>query len=278
MLSIGEFSKLCGVTTKTLRYYAEIGLIIPSEVSIDSGYRYYAIEQLKTMLFINRLKLQRFSLEEIKQIVHGNQDDQEQLLYQLLTKKSHDIQHEVQVLASTQQLIQADLASLRQGVSVMAYLDDIDVELVDVAPMTILSIRKLLSQEECQQGYVGFFDQLFKRIDEDSLTRMGMPMTMYHNKEFDAAEQEVEFAIPIAEYVTGTREFNAGLCARTIIRGVYSELMSIHAKQRRWAEAEGYHFISSPFEIYQKSPEDSEKHVIPEESITAFYYPVKKNK
>ena len=34
MLSIGEFSKICSVSTKTLRYYAEIGLIIPDEINL----------------------------------------------------------------------------------------------------------------------------------------------------------------------------------------------------------------------------------------------------
>ncbi len=48
MLSIGEFSKICKVSTKTLRYYAEIGLILPSEIDPKNGYRYYAIEQLET--------------------------------------------------------------------------------------------------------------------------------------------------------------------------------------------------------------------------------------
>ncbi len=42
MLSIGEFSNICRVSTKTLRYYAEIGLLEPSEVNPDKGYRYYA--------------------------------------------------------------------------------------------------------------------------------------------------------------------------------------------------------------------------------------------
>lgn len=70
MLSIGEFSKVCEVSTKTLRYYDEIGLISPSEVNPENGYRYYSIEQLETMLFINRLKLYQFSLEEIKTIIH----------------------------------------------------------------------------------------------------------------------------------------------------------------------------------------------------------------
>lgn len=60
----GEFSKICEVSTKTLRYYDEIGLLVPTEANPESGYRYYSIEQLKTMLFINRLKSQHFSLEE----------------------------------------------------------------------------------------------------------------------------------------------------------------------------------------------------------------------
>ena len=54
MLSIGEFSKICKVSAKTLRYYAEIGLILPSEINPENGYRYYAIEQLETMLLIIR--------------------------------------------------------------------------------------------------------------------------------------------------------------------------------------------------------------------------------
>lgn len=54
MLSIGEFSKVCGVSTKTLRYYDEIGLIHPDEINPENGYRYYSIGQLKKMLLINR--------------------------------------------------------------------------------------------------------------------------------------------------------------------------------------------------------------------------------
>lgn len=49
MLSIGEYK----LSTKTLRYYAEIGLIFPNEVKPKNGYRYYSIDQLENMLFIN---------------------------------------------------------------------------------------------------------------------------------------------------------------------------------------------------------------------------------
>ena len=77
MLTIGEFLNICKVSTKTLRYYAEIGLLEPSEINPENGYRYYAIEQLERMLFINRLKEYSFSLDEIKTILQSEevQDD-----------------------------------------------------------------------------------------------------------------------------------------------------------------------------------------------------------
>ena len=79
MLSIGEFSNICQVSTKTLRYYAEIGLILPDEINPENGYRYYSIEQLKRMLFINRLKSYNFSLEEIRAILDAKKPQDEKL-------------------------------------------------------------------------------------------------------------------------------------------------------------------------------------------------------
>ena len=90
MLSIGAFSKICKVSTKTLRYYAEIGLILPGEINPENGYRYYAIEQLETMLLIIRLKSYNFSLEEIKQIIEPGELYEEKL-YVALTNKREEI-------------------------------------------------------------------------------------------------------------------------------------------------------------------------------------------
>lgn len=65
---IGEFSKLCQVTVKTLRHYEEIGLLIPFEVDEWTGYRYYDIGQLRQMTRIVYLKRLGFSLEEIAEL------------------------------------------------------------------------------------------------------------------------------------------------------------------------------------------------------------------
>ena len=87
MLSIGEFSNICKVSKKTLRYYAEIGLLFPSEINPENGYRYYSIDQLKTMLFIDRLKSYHFSLEEIKEILTSEEPCDEKIYAGLLDKR-----------------------------------------------------------------------------------------------------------------------------------------------------------------------------------------------
>lgn len=67
-LSISETANLTGVSVRTLRYYDEIGLLKPAEISV-SGYRYYdgnAIEQLWQILFYRELG---FPLKEISQML-----------------------------------------------------------------------------------------------------------------------------------------------------------------------------------------------------------------
>ncbi len=87
MLSIGEFSRICRVSTKTLRYYDEIRLIKPCKINPENNYRYYSIEQLETMLFINRLKQYSFSLEEIKAMITSEKIHNEKLCLELYKKK-----------------------------------------------------------------------------------------------------------------------------------------------------------------------------------------------
>ena len=78
---IGEFSKLCQVTVKTLRHYEEIGLLIPIEVDEWTGYRYYDISQLRRMNRIVYLKQLGFSLEEITELFEEGKEcpDTEQI-------------------------------------------------------------------------------------------------------------------------------------------------------------------------------------------------------
>lgn len=45
LLSIGELSKITGVHIKALRYYDSLGILTPTYIDPDSGYRYYSFYQ-----------------------------------------------------------------------------------------------------------------------------------------------------------------------------------------------------------------------------------------
>lgn len=46
LLSIGEVSRMKGVSPKSLRYYEQLGILTPAYVDPHSGYRYYAMNQM----------------------------------------------------------------------------------------------------------------------------------------------------------------------------------------------------------------------------------------
>ncbi|MNH86295.1 Multidrug-efflux transporter 1 regulator [compost metagenome] len=273
MLSIGEFSKMCGVSTKTLRYYDEIGLINPEEINPENGYRYYSIRQLKKMLFINRLKSYHFSLEELKVLLDLEEDQFEEELCSALHHKRMEIQDKLKAYEYTVKQMSDDILSLEKGVSMMSYLDNIEVQLVETPPMNILYIRQMMSSDDYAAGYGIYFGRLYEKIASDKLTMLGTPMTIYHSPDYNPSGNDTEFAIPIQEFVKGTRDLPGGLCAKSVLKGSYSELTSVFARLREWVEQEGYELVKSPYEVYLIDPNQV---TAPEDLVTEVYFPVKK--
>ena len=272
MLSIGEFSNICKVSPKTLRYYAEIGLLLPNEVNPENGYRYYSIEQLEIMLFINRLKAYNFSLDEIKKLLN-KRESQDELLYLSLAKKKNEITKSVLEFQNTIKQLDNDLSNLKRGKSIMSYMDNIDVQLVEVATIKILSVRKMVHKFDFADEYHCCFKKLIQKIQTDNLTTTAPPMVLFHSAEFNDCGLDTEFAIPIKECVTGTRDFRPALCLKTTLYGSYSKLSSVYAKQRKYAEQEGYVSTNALYEVYISDPSETTNE---DELITDVYYPVKK--
>ena len=52
LLSIGEISKFTGASPRSLRYYERLGLLEPAFIDPDSGYRYYAFDQVRSIEII----------------------------------------------------------------------------------------------------------------------------------------------------------------------------------------------------------------------------------
>ena len=46
LLTIGNLSKQTGVHVKSLRYYGQLGILLPAYTDPDTGYRYYTLSQI----------------------------------------------------------------------------------------------------------------------------------------------------------------------------------------------------------------------------------------
>ena len=65
--TIGTFSKMTNITTRTLHYYDEIGLLTANRT--ESGHRYYTKKELITLQRIVSLKFLGYSLDTIKELL-----------------------------------------------------------------------------------------------------------------------------------------------------------------------------------------------------------------
>lgn len=72
--TVKEFSKLTGVTVRTLQYYDEEGILNPHHKS-DVGYRFYSKSEMLSLQKINILKHIGFNLNQIKTVLKSNTFD-----------------------------------------------------------------------------------------------------------------------------------------------------------------------------------------------------------
>lgn len=79
MKTVKSVSKITGISIRTLRYYDEIGLLKPTELT-SAGYRLYdskALERLQKIMFFKELEI---PLDVIKEILDNPNYDKEQVL------------------------------------------------------------------------------------------------------------------------------------------------------------------------------------------------------
>ena len=79
MKTVKDVSEITGVSIRTLRYYDEIGLLKPTELT-KAGYRLYdnkALEKLQEIMFFRELEI---PLIDIKKIMDNPNYDKEQAL------------------------------------------------------------------------------------------------------------------------------------------------------------------------------------------------------
>ena len=68
ILNIGKAAKLSNLTVKTVRYYADIGLVSPVKNNI-TGYRNFSEDDVARLQFVSKARKFNFSIQECEELL-----------------------------------------------------------------------------------------------------------------------------------------------------------------------------------------------------------------
>jgi DNA-binding transcriptional MerR regulator len=110
-LKIGEVAHLSGLSVKTIRYYEDIGLLVPTVERSSSGYRLFKSQVLQRLRFIKRAQTLGLSLQEIQPLlaVYDRGELPCPEVKQQLQTKIEAIAEQIEALKTLQSQLQATL-------------------------------------------------------------------------------------------------------------------------------------------------------------------------
>lgn len=264
MLSIGQFSRACCVSVKTLRHYEKVGLLMPARVDSWSGYRYYEESQIPSMLLIQRLKRYGMSLVEIGRVLACPEKGREALIRQRAALEAL-----MEQTAQTLGELNRHLENIERTGLIMSYQDQYEISISNEPPRWILSSRQKMSVED----FGLFYGRLYERVARERLAVDGTTMAIYHDEAFNQACTDIELALGVTRQEDATRALPGGLMAVTTHRGAYASLSDAYGALTRWIARNGYRQAGAPYEIYRKNQFD---HLPPEAWETDIFFPVEK--
>jgi len=128
MYSIGEFSLISSLTVKALRHYHDKGILIPSSVNPDTGYRYYSSKDFDKAKVIITLKSLHFSLEEIEAFLTEMSDDHQ--LIEALKQKKAQLDRDIKNLRSVTSAIDLIISKEYEAKKVTNTTTDIEIKTI----------------------------------------------------------------------------------------------------------------------------------------------------
>lgn len=194
MYQIGVFSKMAGMSVKTLRYYHDIGLLEPAHIDETSGYRYYTESEFIKAERIRFLKDLKFSLPEIAEVLE-HLDDESDLNAYLTEKKQEQLEMQIRELRKVQGSIQTHLNQEVKFMTERTY----SFEIVELPEQKIASIRYKGRYDE-MGTYIG---KLFKAVGGNV---SGSVFALYYDETYMEEDADIEVCVPVK------KEINKGGC------------------------------------------------------------------
>lgn len=245
--SIGEFSILSQLTVKTLRYYQEENILVPSRIDSETNYRYYTEKELERSRIIRELKDFGFTLHDIQNVLGNSKSDEDLLPF--LEHKLFETRNEIETLSTRSNKIEDLVETLKESKKELSMNTNNDITIKEIKAYRIASTRV----KGAYSDYGKYIGPLFKAFGRWA---NGAPMSFYYDEEYKETDADFEVAFPVKDNApeNGTRMVQGGKVISVLHKGSYDTLTESYKAVTDFAKTNGYKVIAPTREIYLKGP------------------------
>ena len=251
MFTIGEFSKVTGLTVKTLRFYHEERLLNPAFVDPQSGYRYYDPAQVETARAIVQLRDLEFSLDDIRELLRHKGDDEG--LLESMRRQRSVLAERIDRFRKAVRAIDQYIAEERQA-QAMPSSSQYEVVEKTLAPMLIGGIRMKGRYADCGKTFARLGRSLGRYIS-------GKPLMLHYDHEYKEDDADYEPAMPLRDGAksksidgVSVRELPGGRAVTLIHKGPYDTLGHSYARIIQYLKSRNLAPRCPTREVYLKGP------------------------
>jgi DNA-binding transcriptional MerR regulator/effector-binding domain-containing protein len=248
LYSIGEFSRITGLSIKTLRFYHEKGLLVPASVDEATGYRSYDARTIDKARIVMRLRKMEFSLEDTSAILSECSDDAEILNYlaQQKDKLQQRIREDRDIVRSLSEIIAHETAAKR-----MLEGEAYAVAEKVVEPQLVAGVRMKGKYSDCGAGFSRLGKAVGRYIG-------GKALCLYYDGEYREEDADFEPCFPVRRQAAAEgisfRTLPGGKFLTLIHRGPYDQLGRSYARIMAQAEERKLNITLPTREVFVKGP------------------------
>src|SRR3954464_3762410 len=156
-VTIGDFSPASHLSVKTLHHYHDVGLLEPSEVDQDNGYRYYSEAQIPIAQVIRRLRALHMPVAEVKSVLAASDSDaRNRLIAEHLDRLELELAHTRAAVGELRNLLEPETPH--------------PIEHRTVPPTPAIGIQETVDRDDIYAWWQGALGELHATVRAQGLT------------------------------------------------------------------------------------------------------------
>jgi DNA-binding transcriptional MerR regulator len=227
LFGIGQFSRITGLTVKTIRLYHEKALLEPAWIDDETGYRYFDQADVERARVIRHLRDLDFPLAEIRELLE--REYEESGVLPLLERQRQRIRERQTGLTRIAASLDEVIAREREAFA-MVEQDGFEIEVKELAPVKVAGLRWKGTYADSGKA----LGQVCRRYGRHT---RGKPFNLYYDADVKDEDADVESCVPVdqAPEAEGfeVHTLPGGRCASLIHKGPYEEIHRSWATSRR---------------------------------------------